>query len=261
MRRAPPLAPTAAAGKPGSSGSDIRYLTPGAPDFDAGCAAVGALFARREAEFAFNPAIRRATPDPEALAADPEAFLAAPAAVVLTTWAEALRAPLAAAGFAEEPVPWPAGPATTSIFRREGAGPLSYLEVVNEADPRLAPAHLAMLGDGNGLVGGAICAITGDAAWLAVMAVAPGAPAGTGTRLWHGLAADLARRGIRRVDLGTQTAERFYLRQGFTTTTRAVAKLRAREGQDGRVWSDLVMMTATLRPAALTAAAPRPDRA
>lgn len=234
--------------RPGAAGGQgtISFLTPDAPGFSAGCEGVGALLARRETESAFNPAIARHAPAPAELAADPQGLLAADAAVVLTTWADELRQPLLASGFTEEPVPWPAGPANTSIFRRTGKGPLTYLEVVNDADPRIAPAHLAVMTESNGLLGGAISAITGDAAWLAVMAVVPGAAAGTGTRLWQALTADLAQRGLRRIDLGTQTAESFYRRQGLATTSRVVRHLRARTGPRGPVWCDLVMMTGAL---------------
>ncbi|MGL4281282.1 MAG: hypothetical protein ACRCS0_13015 [Albidovulum sp.] len=209
-------------------------------------AAVATLFAAREAEFAFNPAIGRLNPAFGDFSADPARFLPTDAAVILTTWADALRPSLVQAGFTEEVIPWPAGPDGSSIFRRGSAGPLTYLEIVNEEDPKIAPAHLILWQDTAGLVGGTITAISGDAAWLAVMVIRPDAEPGSGTRLWQTLAADLAARGIRRIDLGTQTAEAFYLRQGLTTTTRAVTGLRSRPGPQGPIWNDLVMMTGRL---------------
>lgn len=224
----------------------MQVLTPGDAGFAAGCKSVAALFGRREAEFAFNPAIGRLSPSVADFAADPARFLPTEAAVILTTWAEDLRPALVRAGFTEEVIPWPAGPDGSSIFRRGGAGPLTYLEIVNEADPKIAPAHLVLWRDAAGIVGGTITAITGDAAWLAVMVVRPDAEAGSGTRLWQALATDLALRGISRIDLGTQTAEAFYRRQGLVTTTRAVTALRARPGPKRPIWNDLVMMTGTL---------------
>ncbi len=224
----------------------MRILTPDDPDFAQGTAAVATLFATREAEFAFNPDIDRASPAPEDFAANPDRFLATKAAVVLTTWADDLRPTLTRAGFAEEPVLWPAGPEGSAIFRRARTGRLTYLEIVNEADPKIAPAHLVLWHDRESLVGGTITAISGDAAWLAVMVVRPDAAPGSGTRLWQVLAGDLTRRGITRIDLGTQTAEAFYRRQGLRTTARAVRALRSRPGPKGPIWNDLVMMTGLL---------------
>lgn len=224
----------------------MRILTPADPGFAAGCESIAALFAAREAEFAFNAAIKRFSPGFEEFAFDPARFLSSGAAVILTTWADDLRPSLTRAGFGEETIPWPAGPDGSSVFRREGPGPLTYLEIVNEADPKIAPAHLVLWTDARGLVGGTITAITGDAAWLAIMAVRPDAAPGSGTKLWQALAADLAARGIGRIDLGTQTAEAFYRRQGLTTTLRAVSSLRSRTGSKGPIWNDLVMMTGRL---------------
>jgi hypothetical protein len=224
----------------------MKVLTQEDAGFPGGVAAVATLFAAREAEFAFNPAIDRLNPDFEDFAADPARFLPTDAAVILTTWADGLRPALVQAGFTEEVIPWPAGPSGSSIFRRGGAGPLTYLEIVNEADPKIAPAHLILWQDAAGLVGGTITAITGDAAWLAVMVVRADAAPGSGTRLWRALITDLAARGTRRIDLGTQTAEAFYLRQGMSTTNRAVRALRSRPGTAGPIWNDLVIMTGSL---------------
>lgn len=223
-----------------------QILTPDDKDFAEGVAAVATLFAAREAEFAFSPDITRASPAPADFAADPEKFLTTDAAVVLTTWADNLRPALTRAGFEEEPVLWPAGPDGSAIFRRAGAGRLSYLEIVNEEDPKIAPAHLVLWRDAGRLLGGTITAISGEAAWLAVMVIRPDAAPGSGTRLWQALAGDLSRRRITRIDLGTQTAEAFYRRQGLTTTTRAVRALRSRPGPNGPIWNDLVMMTGRL---------------
>lgn len=224
----------------------IQVLTQGDTGFPEGAAAVAALFAAREAEFAFSPDIGRLNPPFEDFAADQGRFLPSGAAVILTTWADEFRPALVQSGFQEEVIPWPAGPDGSSIFRRDGTGPLTYLEIVNEADPKIAPAHLILWQDAAGLVGGTITAITGDAAWLAIMAVRADAEPGSGTRLWQALAADLAARGVRRIDLGTQTAEAFYRRQGLATTTRAVSALRSRPGPKGPIWNDLVMMTGSL---------------
>lgn len=84
-------------------------------------------------------------------------------------------------------------------------------------------------------------------AYLAMMAVAADAPAGTGTRLGGLLRDALARQGVSAIDLGTQTAAPFYERLGFHTTLRLVPSLRFRQGPNGgRIWHDLVMMRRTL---------------
>ncbi|NDV12290.1 hypothetical protein [Crenobacter caeni] len=49
--------------------------------------------------------------------------------------------------------------------------------------------------------------------------------------------------GVRRVNLGTQTADGFYLQRGFRVIHTLVPGLRWRRAANGRtVWHDLVIM-------------------
>lgn len=234
----------------------------------AAAAGIYALFARREAEFghgadilAHSPAILDPASDP--FLADPVGQIAAlveraggeaavAQVVVLTTWGERLHRPLTAAGFRGEVIDMPAGPDGTMAFTRDrGTGSRRiYVEAVNEADPKLSPAFALTLHDAGGaLVGGACGPIHGTAAWLAMLAVAPGLPAGTGTGLAQAMIATLAAQGVTRLDLGTQTAGRFYAKLGFRVTHRLVPGLRWRATATGRQAEDLVMMTRAIGPA------------
>ena len=80
-------------------------------------------------------------------------------------------------------------------------------------------------------------------AYLAIMAVTPDQPAGTGTALAQAMTHHLRQMGVTQINLGTQTAERFYETLGFRLQHRVHPKLRFRETADGRrIWHDLVMM-------------------
>jgi hypothetical protein len=226
----------------------FEVLTPLQPGFAAACGDVAQLFARREAEFGFNPAIERPVIAPAELLGDPATALAAILAgdgpvTILTTWTDRLGPLLQQHGFALQPIDWLAGPANSGVFRRAGSGRETYLELVNEEAPEIAPTHVLTVSDATGLSGGTIATLRDDAAWLAVMVVRQGLPPGTGTRLWEALVRDLAVRGIARLDLGTQTAEAFYARCGLKVTERVVPRLRWRPAAQGQQWSDLVMMT------------------
>ncbi|MCB1648219.1 MAG: hypothetical protein H7A05_02385 [Pseudomonadales bacterium] len=225
----------------------FEILVPGQAGFSDACGKVAQLFARREAEFGFNPEIDHAS-------VSIEAFLPAhaselPAAItgnepltILTTWSDRLAPILSKHGFAFRPIRWIAGPLNSGIFRREGTGPERYIELVNEEAPEIAPGHVLTVYDSCGFAGGAISTLRDNAAWLAVMCVRAGSSAGTGSRIWDVLVRDLAARGIGRLDLGTQTAERFYQRCGMKVSDRVLPNLRWRKGPGRNIWSDLVMM-------------------
>lgn len=103
---------------------------------DEAAAAIGAIFAARERAFGFGPGVIVEYPpiaDPETspFLADPAGHIAARVAalepegpvgrvVVLTTFGAALRAPLAAAGYACEEIDMPAGPDDTWPSRWTG---------------------------------------------------------------------------------------------------------------------------------------------
>ena len=229
----------------------IEILTPDQPGFVGACGQVAQLLGEREAEFHFNPEIERPVISVADFLADPAAAVLPAVAgdgpvAILTTWSDMLVPILREQGFRFRPILWPAGPLNSGIFSREGDGRETYIELVNEEAPEIVPSHVLLAHNADGLVGGTITTLRGDAAWLAVMCVKPGLPRGTGTRLWEALVADLARHGIRRLDLGTQTAEQFYARCGMAVADRVISRLRWRNSADGPVWNDLVMMTIDL---------------
>ncbi len=229
----------------------VEILTPDRPGFADACGQVAQLLGEREAEFHFNPETHR----PAISAVD---FLADPAGTILpaitgdglvailTTWSDVLAPMLIAQGFQFRPITWPAGPLNSGIFNRGGDGRAIYIELVNEDAPEIAPSHVLRAFGINGFVGGTITTVRGDAAWLAVMCVKAQLPKGAGSQIWEALVTDLVQRGVGRLDLGTQTAERFYTRCGTTIADRVISRLRWRDGTDGPVWNDLVMMTIDL---------------
>lgn len=229
----------------------FEVLTRDQPGFDEACETIAALYAEREAEFGFNAGIDRPVIPIEDGLADPRHMLLPIIAgdnpvTILTTWSDLLAPILEERAFLFQPIRWPAGPRNSGIFWRQGNGRQTYVELVDEGAPEIAPSHVVIAHDAKGCAGGAITVLQGDAAWLAVMCVRVGMPGGTGSRLWDALVADLAGRDVVRLDLGTQTAERFYLRCGMTVTHRVVSRLRWRPVASGRVWNDLVMMTLDL---------------
>lgn len=224
-----------------------------------------ALFAGRETEFGVNPDVVIDYPDLDAsdFLDDPVAYVArrqagieaergAPLSriVMLTTYRDRIGAALTGAGFALTPIDMGAGPDGTAFLTRDlrDEGPVLYLEAVNEADPKISPTFALRLTDAEGrLVGGALGSVhrAGGVAraYLAIMAVLPGLPAGTGTALAEAMMEHLKAAGVSQINLGTQTADRFYEKLGFRLQHVVQPKLRFRAGADGRrVWHDLVMM-------------------
>ncbi|KMN76834.1 hypothetical protein VK98_19980 [Chromobacterium sp. LK11] len=227
--------------------------------------ALFALLIEREREFGFNPDIT--VEYPEALSElldSPAAYLGAriraaeasrgrPFArvVVLTTYGDALGGPLTAAGYREEIIDMPAGPDNTRGYAREwrddGVG-VFYLEAVNEMDEKIQPSFVFKLEDEAGelLAGmsGSVSEQNGErCAYIATVVARGDAPAGTGSQVAAAVWRYLSEQGVARVNLGTQTAGRFYERQGFRVIHTIVPLLRHRTGDDGsRVWQDLVIM-------------------
>ncbi len=95
--------------------------------------------------------------------------------------------------------------------------------------------------------GGACGAVHGTHAHLSILTLIAGQPAGTGAALARGVLAIPRGHGVVAVDLGTQTAGRFYEKLGFRVTHRLVRGLRTRITPDGRqIDDDLAMLRATL---------------
>jgi len=230
---------------------DYQVLTSDQPGFGDACEIIARLFAEREREFGFSSEIARPFIATKNVLSDPASALApviegSRPMTILTTWSDLLTPVLEKAGFHFRPIDWPAGPFNCGVFSRDGSGQQTYVELVNEEAPEISPSHVLIAEDANGFAGGTIATVREDAAWLSVMCVCPGSPAGTGTSIWNALADDLESRGIRRLDLGTQTAERFYSRCGMRVTDRLISRLRWRSAPEGIVWNDLVMMTIDL---------------
>ncbi|MGC0152445.1 GNAT family N-acetyltransferase [Chromobacterium vaccinii] len=227
--------------------------------------ALFAILIEREREFGFNPDIVVEYPEPlSGLLDDPVRYLdarigAAESArgrpfariAILTTYGDALGGPLTTAGYREELVDMPAGPDNTRSYARElaedGSG-VFYLEAVNEMDEKIQPGFVLKLDDGEGklLAGmsGSVAEQDGErCAYISTVVARDDAPAGTSSRVAEEIWRYLRAQGVTRVNLGTQTADRFYQRQGFRVIHTIVPRLRHRPGSDGnRVWHDLVIM-------------------
>ncbi|RQW28881.1 GNAT family N-acetyltransferase [Rhodobacteraceae bacterium CH30] len=227
--------------------------------------ALFALLVEREQAFGFNPDVITEYPDPlERLLDDPVAYLdarrraaesqrAVPFArvAVLTTYADVIGPALRAAGYTEEVIDMPAGPDNTSCYAREarpdGVGTF-YLEAVNELDEKIHPTFVVTLKDGQGSLlsgmSGSVWAVGGEHyAYVSTVVARQDAPPGSGSRVAAAVWDYLRSEGVSRVNLGTQTADRFYERQGFRTIHRIVPALRYRTAADGRtIWHDLVIM-------------------
>lgn len=223
------------------------------------------LLIDREREFGFHADIVTAYPEPlDALLRDPVAYLQAhihqaesararpfQRAVVLTTYGNLLGGPLVGQGYHEEIIHMPAGPENTRFYARqlkeEGVG-IFYLEAVNELDEKIQSSFVSMLEDDDGklLAGmsGSVWESHGKRhAYISTVVARKDAPAGTGSRVAEHVWQYLADLGVVHVNLGTQTADSFYKKQGFRTIHSIVPRLRYRQLANGnRIWHDLVIM-------------------
>lgn len=229
-----------------------------------------ALLTERVAEFGFDQNVVAVYPALDAgsdFLRDPRAYIDAHIAalarfgrraretVILTTFGPTLAAALRPCGFGAQSARLPAAPDGTLILRRAeaGDGPTLYIEAVDDADPRIAPNFALTVRDGERLVAaaaGTIGVSAGErAAWIGAFVTRADAPPGLGSALYALLEKHLAQRGVARVDLGTQTAPRFYERLGFETLRVVVEGLRVRRGPDGRrVSAGLVMLSKRIAP-------------
>ena len=237
---------------------------------DSEALAIYQMFADRAQEFGFGPDVVIDYPpvdDPQtsSFLADPVAYIGTRLTqladkgpirriVVLTTFGDRLLNPLAAAGYAPDPIDMPAGPDQTYAFTLDhdlpaGVGRTLYLEAVNEADEKIRPTFVVKLVDGSGKFCGGACGSIHDRdgtrfAYLATLTIRADLPPLTGTHLAEAVFKVLRRQKVATVHLGTQTASRFYERLGFRVTHRLVHGLRTRVSQDGRQLSDDLVMLA-----------------
>lgn len=236
---------------------------------DADAGSLYALFAQREQEFGFGAGIVVDYPAIDASGS----FLNNPAdyidcrlrehevqapvskVVILTTFGQKLLEPLKKIGFEADLIDMPAGPEDTysfSLNRHPPEGRVLYLEAVNEADEKTRPTFVLQLRDEKGeLCGRALGSVHSRGAkryaYLSILTLVRGMPATTGGKLAKAQLALLKRDGVTAIHLGTQTAGRFYQKQGFEVTHRLVSGLRTRTGIDGMpISEDLVMLAMKL---------------
>ena len=241
----------------------ITDATRGDAGIEAAAGDVFGLFLQREREFGVNPDVVIHYPDVLAsdFLTDPVGHLARHVAaqdgpvarvVMLTTYAPEVGEALVGAGYTLTPLDLGAGPDGSAMLARDFApeGVTIYVEAVDEGDPKIAPTFALRLMDGQGRLCAGACgsvhAVPGGlGSWVAAMAVRPDMPAGTGTALARAMIDHLRQAGVGQIDLGSQTADRFYEKLGFQRRQVIVPRLRHR--QDGRHWHDLVMMRLMLQ--------------
>ena len=235
-------------------------------------AAIMDLFLKRELEFDVHASVVIDYPDisdTSALSflADAASYAARRAAslaqgasavrvVVLTTYGDVVRASFEAAGYEYIAIDMPAGPEHTAAFILEPSasawdGRTLYIEAVNEADDKIKPSFVIRLSDEAGQLCGGACGVIHERhgkryAYLATMALACGMPQGTGTAIVEQLVQFLRSQNVAAVHLGTQTAAKFYEKNGFKVDHRLIKNLRVRRKDGQEVLGDLVMLSRLL---------------
>lgn len=236
---------------------------------DADAARIVAIFLEREGEFAVHPRVQMDYPAIDDPATSPFLIDAAQyvaqrrcsmpsgtavcRTVVLTTYAQIVGPRLRAAGFQAIAIDMPAGPEHTAAFVlgtsvAAADVPTLYIEAVNEGDEKIRPSFALQYTDEEGnLRAGAYGALHMQQgqryAYLSTLSVAAGMPPGTGKALTEDLLQFLRQQGVCRVDVGTQTAARFYEKMGFTPNHVLVKKLRVGNHNGQAVWSDLALLS------------------
>ena len=235
-------------------------------------AAIIDLFLKREAEFDVHESMVIDYPDlsdtsefgflaDAATYAGRRAALAAegvPAVriVVLTTYGDVVRSSFEAAGYDFIAIDMPAGPEHTAAFILEPSasdwdGRTLYIEAVNEDDDKIKPSFVFRLSDQMGRLCGGACGVIHERqgkryAYLGTMALASGMPQGTGTAIMEQVVQFLHSQKVEAVHLGTQTAARFYEKNGFKVDHRLIRNLRVRRKDGQEVLGDLVMLSMAL---------------
>ncbi len=150
----------------------------------------------------------------------------------------------------------PAGPEHTAAFILEPSasdwdGRTLYIEAVNEDDDKIKPSFVFRLSDQMGRLCGGACGVIHERqgkryAYLGTMALASGMPQGTGTAIMEQVVQFLHSQKVEAVHLGTQTAARFYEKNGFKVDHRLIRNLRVRRKDGQEVLGDLVMLSMAL---------------
>ncbi len=230
------------------------------------------LLTEREKEFAFNPDIVTEYPDIGYFLKDPTAYVDARCsailaqqgkvvnhAIILTTWGDRLTGTLAGCGWQSEKINVPAGPDHTFKFSKtfttlpgSAMTCMLYLEAVNEKDEKIRPSFVLKLHDARGSLyggmSGSICEINGRRfAWITTVVVNKGVARTAGSIIVEAVMDYLKKEGVQQVNLGTQTAEHFYQKQGFHVIHHIVDNLRWRKADNGHVIpNNLVIMSRDL---------------
>ncbi|MEI2562939.1 GNAT family N-acetyltransferase [Vibrio metoecus] len=169
--------------------------------------------------------------------------------VILTTYDE-VTSPLLDAGYSCEKIHLPAGPDNTAVFRNciGNAGNTLYIEAVNEQDPKITPTFVTILSDAeSNLIGGMSGSIyeknSDRSAYISTVVVNEHGQKGSGTAIARYTIEYLKNKNVNEIGLGTQTAESFYLKLGFTSIHSILKNLRYRIDEHGqKINQDLVIM-------------------
>lgn len=171
--------------------------------------------------------------------------------VILTTYGDKLIKNLVNDGFDESLIDMPAGPDNTYHFSKQ-VNPtgtfIYYLEVVNEADEKIRPTFIITAKDNNNeIIGG----ISGNIfekdnqnfAYIATTVTAPNAPQGLGSQMMQETLNYLEKSNVVKVNAGTQTADKFYIKHGFNIINHLINNIRYRSDKNNnKVWHDLVIL-------------------
>ncbi|TOG90869.1 GNAT family N-acetyltransferase, partial [Vibrio parahaemolyticus] len=169
--------------------------------------------------------------------------------VILTTYDE-VKSPLMDAGYSYEKIHLPAGPDDTAVFRNRigEADNTLYIEAVNEQDPKIAPTFVTILSDAkDNLIGGMSGSVYEKngyrSAYISTVVVNEDGQKGSGTAIARFTIEYLKNKNVNEIGLGTQTAESFYLKLGFTSIHSILKDLRHRTDEHGKkINQDLVIM-------------------
>ncbi len=220
---------------------------------------VFSLLIEREKEIAFNPEIIVDYPDAEIFISNPLDYIKKVikeiksdniSVVILTTYGKQLYETLTSSGYNYEEIHLNAGPDDTCVFRKdiENQDKTLYIELVNESDAKIRPTSVIHIIDEIGVFCGGICSSVSDDkgennVYLSTMAVAKGCYNGAGTDLLNYAMNYWSENSISKINLGTQTAEGFYKKNGFYTTKKVLDNLRIRTDSSGsKVFENLVMV-------------------
>lgn len=171
--------------------------------------------------------------------------------VILTTYGDKLIKNLVNDEFKANLIDMPAGPDNTYHFSKQinQSGKFTYyLEVVNEADEKIRPTFIITAKNNNNeIIGG----ISGNIfekdnqkfAYIATTVTAPNSPKGLGSQMMQETLNYLEKSNVAKVNVGTQTADKFYIKHCFNIINHLIKNIRYRNDKNNnKVWHDLVIL-------------------